>query len=399
MGIMGFLQSVADNFRQRYADLAEQIRVRQPVYRDFSPQETKSAPAPEVEDTFTPSGPADAAYADESPDSVELSGSQPEDTPAPPNSSETDTATPPAEHKDGVVEQKPDGTYVHRRAARLDYSLNLRFDLAAVQRTVRLLSEGDTETIEQLVAAGFGLSAAFDLKGMSLEETAVAGPASDAHPVHARTLNMLKSRQANQFAADSRNFALDSFSRESSKLMRSHDELARNGYRRAVNRFAMRYRMDTQFSFGFLQRFNIQTDRVAADAPESLDRYVDTAGAVAEGGSVNMMATFFDAVDAYLNAAESDLLDKALGAFDQAVADLGFSDALAGAVRDHLSDTIEGFFDRVDLALAGMREQFGIENATATDNVEIPQVEPSVIDKPTVDPAVLQDRESTSAGV
>jgi len=397
MGIMGFLQSVADNFSRRYADLAAQIQTRQPTYRQLPSQQPANEPPREIEDAYKPSGPADTALAEEPKDSVELSGDRPTDTPAPADNTDTST-TPAAADSDGddAVEQNPDGTYYYRRAARLDYNLNLQFDLAAVQRTVRSLAEGDTETIEHLIAGGFGLSAAFDLKGSSTAETNMTGAETRTQPGHARSLSFLKSRQAHQFAANSRNFALDSFSNESSKLMRSHDELSRNGYRRAVNRFAMRYRLDSQFSFGYLQRFNMQTDRVANESPENLNRYVDTAGAVAEGGTTNMMATFFDAVDAYLNEAEQGLLEKAIGSFDQAVADLGFSETLSGAVREHLTDTIEGFFDRVETALGGMREHFGIETPVPPDTPTIPPIsQPSLeTDKPTVDPAVTQDRES-----
>ncbi len=389
MGIIGFLSNVANNFRNHYLDLAEKISPEPQRYRDFSTRDDTSTRSRDLGDRYEPQTAAEAADTDPK-DTVELSG----DTPAPATESDDlsddQQATPsPAEEKTDEVRQRPDGTYTYRRESRLDYEISLQFDLAAIRRTVRSLAEGDSETVEQMIAAGFGLSADMNFRGFSSVEQSGARTGETQPATHARGLNMLRSRQANEFAAASRNFGVESFFRDSTKMMHSMDKFARDGYTRAMNRFAMRYRMDTRFSFAHLQRLNVQTAQMADQAPESLSRYFNSAGSVAENGSGDMMAAFFDAVDAYLQQAEGHLLQKAVGSFEQAVADLGFSEALTDTARAHITDTIESFFDRVDGAIDSMRTRFGVEPGEEI----IPPADREIPDE-SVDPAVLHQEDN-----
>jgi len=403
MGMIGFFANVANTFLNHYRQLADTIQYRPTRRFDLPGQTTTPEQAPKAdryEPSTTVTDPESKATADQPKDTVQLSGQQPSEadttktSTAPAESSDDDTA--PAGDNDAddqgtAPAVNPDGTYYLRRSARLDYSLNLEFNLAAVQRTVQSLAEGDTQTIEQLAAAGFGLSAAFDLKGMQSVETRVDGATGKAKgAVHSRAMNALRARQASAFAANSRDFAMQGFQRESTQLMRSYDQIDRAGYRRAVNRFAVRYRMDSQFSFGFLQRFTAQTGQVAEQMPDAVNRYVDTAGKVAEMGSSDMMAAFFDGVDGYLNNAEQALLDKAISSFEAAAKELGFSGAMVDTVKARLTDSIEGFFDRVDSAMADMRTQFAPESQP----IEPPVVQPPVDSlDPKVDPSQAHDTE------
>jgi hypothetical protein len=141
--------------------------------------------------------------------------------------------------------------------------------------------------------------------------------------------------------------------------------------------------MDTQFSFAHLQRFNVQTEQVAAARPGDVAGYVGSAGQVAEAGSGQMMSAFFGAVDSYLGESEQAILDKVTAFFDAAAEALGFSGAMVEQARTHLTDTISGFFDRVETALAGMEARF-------VPQVEIPIPEvipdlPEIIDPPVAD--------------
>ena len=153
MGIMGFLSGVAGNFRNHYLKLAEQVGRYNRPKEYLEPQDASPARA---RDRFEPSGRGTT----EAPakDTVELSGQpvpadQVDTTPA--EQSKTD----PSQDTDQqpAAGLNPDGTYYLTRSAQLDYELNLRFDLAAVQRTVTALSEGDSEAVEVLAAAGMGM--------------------------------------------------------------------------------------------------------------------------------------------------------------------------------------------------------------------------------------------------
>ena len=387
MGILGFFNSVANQLINRYQHLTDKLTPPGPSrrHRDFD-RTTSPAPRPAT-DTYEPS----TASAEASPrptDTVDLSG----DRPAPGTDRDVPADTAPTVADDNAVPAAADtdGACYVRRQARLDYRLDLRFDLAAVQRTVRQLSEGDTTALENLVAAGFGLRAAFDLKGSQALETNQAEPGTEGPSAsHARGADMVKAHQASQFSAASRDFAVQSFQKESSRLMRTYDVLAKDNYRRAVNQFAFRYRSDSSFSFAFMERFTVQSGRMAEQRPESAEQYVGSAGNVAEAGSPQMMATFLDAVDAYLDDAEQGLLDKALASFDQAVKELGFTGDTVDIARNHLNDSIESFFGRVDTALGDIRARFVGEPAAADSpsrpepavDPEKPVVEPNTADK------------------
>lgn len=374
MDFAGFFATIASNYREKYLSLAQQFNPPNMPAPIQQPEPTTPVSAPEAPttpvDEYLPTG-------DPIPEKTTSSVVTPE------NNQTNETNAPAGEVP---VEQKPDGTYYYQRQARLDYQLNLEFDLAAITRTVESMADGDTEAIEEFAAAGFGLHVGFDIKGMQRVQTNVA-ELDDSARRH--QLTEAKSRRAGRFAAQSRDFAVKSFFKEASRIHRSFNENASGTHRQAVNRFAARFRLDNQFSFAHLQRFNVQTEQVATQSPDNVANYVGSAGQVAEGGSGAMMTAFFDAVDAYLGESEQAILDKVTAFFDAAAEDLGFSGAMVEQARTHLTETISGFFDRVETAMAGMESRF------------VPQVGtpiPDVIPDPPADeppePADLQYRQA-----
>jgi len=385
MGMIEFFAGIANNFLNRYQQLADSIQYR--PTRQFGTPDNSSTPTSAAKtDKYQPSA-ATAAPAPS--DTVELSGKQPTET-----TTQKDTPMDSADQKQRdtaypSTDVRSDGTYFVQRQAQLDYRLDLEFDLAAVQRTVQYMADGNTQAVEQLAAGGFGLSADFKLSGSQ----AILTNMTDGSKGQMKGAESYRSRQASAFSANSRNFAADSFSRESSRLTRSYHQINQDGFSRAVNKFSFRYRMDSGFSFGFMDRFQVQTDRMATEMPDQVNQYVDTAGSVAENGSSAMMASFFDAVDGYLGQAESSLLENAVASFEQAAAELGFSGAAVDAVKTHLTDSIEGFFDRVDTAMGSIRSQFGVESQPKIEP-STPDIQPAV---PSADPAVSPETEQAVA--
>ena len=117
--------------------------------------------------------------------------------------------------------------------------------------------------------------------------------------------------------------------------------------------------MDNRFSFEMLNRFNSQTQQMLTGADNaSVAGYVDTAGEAASKVTPEVMATFFDAIDEYLNAAESDLSMKAEEFFSMAAEQLGLSGEMVDSAKAQVMDRIDSFFDRVDTALASMESLF-----------------------------------------
>ncbi len=366
MDITGLLATIASNFRAKYLNLAQQFERLRPPIQNQSPKPT--APA---EPTIKPGVPVDC-YRPSGEPVAEPAGSG---APAPDSGQPTTAAT------ENPVQQKPDGTYYYQRQARLDYQLDLRFDLGAITQTVERLADGEAEAVDRFAAAGFGLQAAFDIKGFQRVQTNMAETEGSGRR---HQLEAASARKAGKFLYQSRDFALKSFYREAARIRRSMHESAHGSHRRAVNRFAARFRIDSRFSFSQLERFSAQTEQITNDRPGATAEYVSSAGEVAAKGTTEMMATFFDAVDGYLDQSEQAILDRVAAFFDQAAEELGFSGTLVEQARTHLTGTIESFFDRVDSALAEIETRFipqaqvpAPDIATeATDTAETPTPEP-----------------------
>ncbi len=372
MNIAGFFADVASAFRDRYLDLTKDMQAhRTPNHftgTKTTPEASQPPVAAEPVDTYEPSTTTDQPVADSKDKPAE---SDSENKPV----TETPAHTTP-------VEQKPDGTY-YRRSAKLKYKLDLEFNLAAMTQTVERLAEGDVKAVEEFAAAGFGFNAGFDIKGSQTIKT--NADVSTDERSKSKSVGKARARSTSQFAAQTKNFAVESFHKEATDVRKSMSEKVKDGHRRTTNKFSLRFRMDNQFSMAFGQKFNVQTKQVAEQAPDAIGQYVETAGQVAEKGSSEMMATFFDAVDSYLGDTEQAVKDKVTAFFDEAAAELGFSGAEVQAARDHLTGTIERFFDRVEVAVSGMESKF-----VAQPPVE--PVAPVEMDPSLYAPAMAQDQ-------
>ncbi len=334
MGLLGFFAGIAHNFINHYRNLAgansDNIAVRGRHERHSAEQQ--KAPVTQA-DTYQPAQPSD------------------HNPPPTYNRPEVPQQNTPA------TDDQPE-TYYIRRAAHLNYKLDLAFDLTAFTETIGSLEDGDIENFRQLAAAGFGFRAGFDIHGKQVVETNQPGDGTLPEALKTGGLSRSRSRQLRLFEAHDREFAVRSFLREAVQIRQSNKFTTTGGHARAVNRFALRFRMDSSFSFAHLNRFNVQTNRMADELPDSLESYLNSAGNLAQAGTNEIMATFFDAVDAYLNQAEGQLLEK-VGAFlEQAAQELGFSGSLVDVAKNHLTNSIESFFNRVDTAVSDFRTRF-----------------------------------------
>lgn len=363
MDISGFLAAVTNNMKNRYLSLAQDIsRSQTPRYYKNTPTD---APTP-AETASVSAAPAETQQP--TTDSYEPSGasSATTDKTAP----STDSQTKPTDSESGQtpVDKQPDGTYYYKRKAELSYKLDLSFNLSAMMQTVEKLADGDVSSVDQFAAAAFGLNADFGMKGYQKIDTNMT---NEADPYKKRSFSMAKARTTGALAAQTKNFALQSFYSEASKVRRSMKESVHGDHRRAVNKIALRYRLDNQFSMAFADRFNVQTQQVADKAPDSVGDYVNSAGNIAAGGSTDLMSTFFNAVDGYLADSEQGLLDKVTAFFNQAAEELGFSGDMVDMARDQLTGTIQTFFDRVGTALDGIETQF-VPQAQVPETPDVP---------------------------
>jgi hypothetical protein len=345
--IQSFLATVANNYTTRHLSMVRDLELsRTPDYYK-APKTKPSGPTgyvpPEKIDKYEPSTPVRSKSKKESPAGDKL----PEK-----NTGTTSTDTP---STDSPVQKNPDGTYYYQRQAELEYKLDLRFDLGAIMQTVEQLAEGDTSAVEQIAAAGFGLTSDFRLDGTQQIDTNMVEGDTNSQRSEKTSADAIST---GAMAYRSRNFAMDSFYKEALKVRRSLDESVQDSHRRTTNRIALRYQVDNKFSMAFADRFNIQTKQVAEQAPDAAKAYVDSTGELAAKGSSDLMATFFDAVDSYLNGAETKLTQNVASFFDKAAAELGFSGELVDAAREHLTGTIGQFFDRVQTALASVEAKF-----------------------------------------
>jgi hypothetical protein len=345
--IQSFLATVANNYTTRHLSMVRDLELsRTPDYYK-APKTKASGPTgyvpPEKIDRYEASQPARSTQKKESTAGDRL----PEKN--------TAAAASDAKSTESPVKKNQDGTYYYQRQAELDYKLDLRFDLAAILQTAQKLAEGDTSSVEQTGAAGFGLTSDFSLDGFQQIDTNMVEGEENSQRSERNSAGTLST---GAMAYRSRNFAMDSFYKEALNVRRSLDESVQDSHRRTTNRIALRYQLDNKFSIGFAERFNIQTKQVAEKAPQATQAYVDSTGELAAKGSSDLMGTFFDAVDSYLNGAESKLTENVTAFFNQAAAELGFSGEQVDAAREHLTGTIGQFFDRVQAALAGVEAKF-----------------------------------------
>lgn len=370
MQLFNLLSSFASQYTQKYLDRANANRPNLPpgLNRDLLPPNAASPERPgqadKISDAYHPSEPAE----NEITDPIYAQPMIPSDNPVE-NENDDDQSVVPFSDTDG----SPVTTITRR--AELDYNLTLQFDLTSFTRIIERMADGEISEIDQLAMASFGLSTQFELRGKEVIEIDLAQ--SSEQNFHALSLQSLKSRQASMFVTQSRDFRALSFQREATDMRRMIDIKFQNNARRAVNKFALRYRSDSQFSFSFARRLNVQTAQVATQTPESLGGYLDSAGDVASAGTTEMMAAFFDAVEGFLSANKNQTMETVTAFFGQAAEALGFSGtAVAEFAETNLTNTIDSFFDKVSAAVSNLRTFYLGEAAP----VEVPQ--PAVAEIP-----------------
>lgn len=150
----------------------------------------------------------------------------------------------------------------------------------------------------------------------------------------------------------------------------------------ALTKFAFRYKSDTSFSISNLARFNQQVTTVGEVQPESLEKYTSQAGDLAEVGSNELLGAFFDSVDSYLGESEEALLQNIEAFFDLAAAELGLSSESISLAKEQLTDSIENFFNRVEISLSNLKAQF-IQTPDSGAVADVSQTE-----TPTVPPLI-----------
>ena len=414
MNMVSFFAAVAENFKSHYEQLSQALS------QNKTPDYYYGRPTTALTTTDTtntqPAQPAEDSV-EISPDARQLADQtqteQTDDSSTAPSTDKTtndsDSETPAASDNDSdEATETPAApanppTYSFMQQSRLDYKMNLQFDLGTFTRTLESLSEGDTKSVEDLFAAGFGLSADLAFRGSSISRTSGA---SDADNADGKQLSITRGRargvQASYYKAAGDNFAVESFTREAHRIQRSSLNLNKNGHQLAINRFAMRYSLDSRFSVANLNRFNLQTKQMADQAPDAVNQYVDSAGQVAQNGSTDMMATFFDTVDSYLNQAEDRLVENAQAFLDAAAKELGFSDQTVSMAKDQLVGSIQNFFDRVDSAISQLQAKYAPETTTpdapaaAPDAPAATQPTQAVAQDQLYKPAVAQDEQTVA---
>lgn len=371
MQLLSLLTTFANQYQQRYLDRAnDAIRNLPPGYnRELLPDSaaTPSRPglAEKINDSYQPT-------ADNSSETAPTIYSRPDNTTADSTGTnptisdpqiipgETDETVVPVdsdEYDNDATTGPAESTVTVKRQAELGYNLTLQFDMAAFTRTITSMADGEISEIDQIAIASFGLSVDFSLKGKETIE--IKSEESTSQQLHVLRKNTLKSRQASTFQAVSRDFAAQAFSRTTLDRRNHTDIKIKDGVRRAVNKFSLRYRSDSRFSFSFAEKFNVQTKQVANSAEASLGKYVESAGEVAATGTMEMMEAFFNAVENYLADNHTQTSESVTAFFGEAAAALGFEGSdLAEFAENNLTSTIDNFFDSVSAAVSQLRELY-----------------------------------------
>ena len=193
MGIASFFAAAASSLRDRYWSLAEGIDSN-----DSSPLNPRRG--------FIPSEPRQVTT-----DRYEPSGNSPVTDNTEATALPATKDQPPAEptpQDESSPSLRPDGTYYFMRRARLDYRMQLQFDLAAFTRSVQQAADGNAEAVEEFAAAGFGLTAALDFKGREVVQTNMTENSGTEGGTTPTVWQTARGRQAAAFGYQSRNFAV-----------------------------------------------------------------------------------------------------------------------------------------------------------------------------------------------
>ncbi len=234
----------------------------------------------------------------------------------------------------------------------LRYKLRMQFDLRALEETaVAVAHRGDKThvAIESAEAGSFGLHVDFALAGLRVQKTVTEQGSPDT-PVNPDEIAATAAKlNAGQKAA----------------------------YSTAVNRFAMRYRSDSQFAFSNFSRFQGQIHAVREKDSSAVTPYAQLSGDLASGATNDTMAQFFDAVDSYLEQNEQSLTEVIEKAFASAQKELGMSESVMTSAAQQLKSLVSGFFDRAQNAVAILRDRFA---AAGNNSIETPPTQPAEID-------------------
>lgn len=341
MNLLSMFANLAGGYQNRYLTMANRFAPPPSGGLNLRSQAGMRAIHPTSKDTYIPTrGPVDtyaprpSADNQANPNGVQSNPDGDQYTPSP-------SQTPSAESPD---------TYDFTRQARLDYSMTLRFDLSAMMRMTESLAEGDVAKVKDFAAAGFGLTADLQFDGSQTLQTSYDRSGGD-QPVNSMQEYRADDLKFRTIATQDRGFQTEGFYREASRIRRSLHVSVQGRHRLATNKLALRYRLDSGFKFGYLDRFNVQTKQMAEVDSSQVGGFVDSAGAVARKGSSEMMAAFFDAVDQYLDQSERTISDQTYAKFQMAANELGFKGELVDSARDKLVSTVERFFDRIEIAM------------------------------------------------
>ncbi|MCH7879202.1 MAG: hypothetical protein IH914_07810 [candidate division Zixibacteria bacterium] len=264
------------------------------------------------------------------------------------------------DHDGETAPEAKNATY-ERKFSQLRYSLDLSFNAQALQTTIHRLSMIQTEdatsvseTFESLSSLNIGLGVNFQMQGLSVSERAELSDSRGSE----KTGHYQRHESADKFEK-----LLKHASRTNENLPSEH----RHGHQLAVNRFALRYSSDAQFSFSHFSRFNTQVTVLGKVSPEELNGLTASAGELAEFASNDVMGAFLDSVDAYLGDSEENLLAKIDEFFNMAGSELGLSPEAIAQAKEQLSSTVVSFFDRVESSISALKNQvFGLPSAEST---------------------------------
>lgn len=343
MNLLSMFANLVGNYQSRYLMLADRFAPPPGGGLSMRSQAGMRAVYPTSKDTYIPS------HRPLGSDTTGPSVNDPSNPNGVQSNPDGDQYTPSPNSNSGP--ESP-ATYDFTRQARLDYSMTLRFDLSAMMRMTESLAEGDVTQVKEFAAAGFGLNADLQFDGSQTLRTSRDRSGGDQpQPTNSVQKYQADDLKLRTIATQDRGFQTEGFYREASRIRRSLHVSVQGRHRLATNKLALRYRLDTGFKFGFLDRFNVQTKKMAGVDSSQVGGFVDSAGAIARKGSSEMMAAFFDAVDQYLDQSEQTISAQTSAKFQMAAHELGFEGELVDNARDKLMSTVGRFFDRIEMAM------------------------------------------------
>ncbi len=280
---------------------------------------------------------------------------------------------------------QPENTLVDRRFLSL-VDLKLDFNLAEFTSAVSVFTEdAEDGQIDTATLSNIDMGLHIDLKALAkLEETIRVAEGDNGHAANEFAKVKARGRKAIGVLMRARSFEAEMFYKESLKTNFKMKRHYSGDFLRVSSKLAMRYTQDFSFNIRSLNLYNSQA--AALNETGEVEDYLKSAEALVDSQQTSgeLIGQFFEAVQGYLDNAESATIEKVNSFFDSLAEQMGMESEYLNNSRENVLNGIRAFFDEVSQAMDSLADKY-IDTNPPADQLEEPELadtDPPPIEEP-----------------